>query len=241
MPSPSCRHRDIGEASACRGCRHQSTKKQKSECWIDARLARVLVRKIVTRTLLPFGGASSAGRSSHFPAFLTRRTEQCQRGPRHPLKQRAVGSRARKNTDAEEHPKQEACRIIRIDAEWRRSIALRGEDTPFEKCFDLGELFGNHGAELALMRCDFQRRIDKETTFALSILDRVIDYLGKEPMNGLLGRQRRLQPPWPVARAAIEIPFQSAGKKVCLSPNALYKLGADIPIDTARSRIDVAS
>ena len=29
VPSPSCRHRDIGEASACRGCRHQSTKKAK--------------------------------------------------------------------------------------------------------------------------------------------------------------------------------------------------------------------
>ncbi len=73
-----------------------------------------------------------------------------------------------------------------------RTVGLRTENAPFEKCFDIAELFGDHGAELALMRRDLKRGIDEETAFAFSIIDRVVDYLGKEPMDCFLGRQRRL-------------------------------------------------
>ena len=123
---------------------------------------------------------------------MTWRIEQSERGPGHALKKRAARSRACKNTDAEKHPEQQACRIIRIDAAWRRSIGLSAENATLEKCFDLGKLFGDHSTELALMRRDLKRGIDEETAFTLSIIDRVVDYLGKEPMDYLLGRQRRL-------------------------------------------------
>ena len=123
---------------------------------------------------------------------MTWRIEQSECGPGHALKKRAARSRACKNTDAEKHPEQEPCRITRIDAAWRRSIGLRAKNAPFEKCFDLGKLFGDHSTELALMRRDLKRGIYEETAFALSIIDRVVDDLGKEPMDCLLGRQRKL-------------------------------------------------
>ena len=123
---------------------------------------------------------------------MTWRIEQSERGPGHALKERAVRSRACKNTDAEKHPEQQACRIISIDAAWRSSVGLRAENATLEKCFDLGKLFGDHGAELASMRRDLKRGIDEETAFTLSIIDRVVDDLDKEPMDCVLWRQRRL-------------------------------------------------
>src|SRR5258708_22479833 len=152
-----------------------------------------------------------------------RRIEQSERRPHHALKERAVRSRASKNADAEKHAEQQACGVIRIDAAWRRSIGSRGENASFEKCFDLAKLFGDPSTKLALMRRDLERRIYEEASFTLSIIDRVVDYLGKEAADRLFGRQRWLKPAQPVARRAIEIPFQGPGKKSLLVPEGVIE------------------
>ena len=64
-------------------------------------------------------------------------------------------------------------------------------NAPFEKCFDRGKLFDDHGAQLTLMRRDLKRAIDEEAPFALLVIDRVVNDLSKELNDRLFGRQRR--------------------------------------------------
>ena len=71
---------------------------------------------------------------------------------------------------------------------WRCSIGLGGEDAPFEKSFDLAKLFGYNGAELLLMWSDLKRESSRGTSFAFSITDRVVDYLGKKLPDRVFGR-----------------------------------------------------
>lgn len=47
--------------------------------------------------------------------------------------------------------------------------------------------------------------IDKEASFAVSIFDRVVDYLGEKAPDRFLGGERQLIPVKPVPRRAIEI------------------------------------
>jgi hypothetical protein len=82
---------------------------------------------------------------------VTWHIEQSERRPRYALKERAVGSRARKNADAEKHPEQQACSVVGIDVARHRSVDLRGENAPLEKCFDLGKLFDDHSAPPSLL------------------------------------------------------------------------------------------
>ena len=70
----------------------------------------------------------------------------------------------------------------------RRSIGLRTENASFEECFDLTKLFGDNCAKLSLMWSNLKRGVYEETSFALSITDRVVDYLGKELLDGFFRR-----------------------------------------------------
>jgi hypothetical protein len=114
-------------------------------------------------------------------AFVMRQIEQGKSRPQHAFKQRTFRRRACKNADAKEHSEQQACRIIRIDPAWGRSVGMRGANAPFEKSLDLAKLFSNQGAKLALMWRHLERGIDKEASFALSIVDRVVNDLGAAP------------------------------------------------------------
>ena len=100
---------------------------------------------------------------------------------------------------------------------------LAHENAPFEKCFDLAKLFGDHGAEFLLMRSDLQCRINEKTPSAFSIADRVVDYLGKEPVDRFFWGQRRLQPAQTVTRVAIEIQFQGAREKSLFVPERVIE------------------
>ena len=104
------------------------------------------------------------------------------------MKQRAAWSGPRKNANAKKHAEQQAGSIVCIDAVRRRSISLGGEDAPFEKSFDLAKLFGDNGAEFLLMWSDFKCGVYEETPFAFAITDRVIEYLGKKPLDRVFGR-----------------------------------------------------
>jgi hypothetical protein len=155
--------------------------------------------------------------------FTTGKIEQSERRPHRALKQRAAWSRTRQNADAEKHPEQQACTIVCIDTARCRSIGLRCENAPFEKPLDFAKLFSNHGAKLALMWRDLERRIDEEASFALSIIDRVVNDLGKELTNRLFGGQRRLVFAQPTARRAVEISIQGADKKSLLVPEGIIE------------------
>jgi hypothetical protein len=100
----------------------------------------------------------------------------------------------RKNADAKKYAEQQAGSIACVEATRRCSISLRGKNASFEECFDLAKLFGDHGTEFPLMWSHLKRGVYEETPFAFSIIDRMVDYLGKELLDGLFRRQRRLQP-----------------------------------------------
>ena len=74
-------------------------------------------------------------------------------------------------------PSSKPRRIIRIDAAWRRTVGLRTENGPFEKCFDIAELLSDHGAELALMRRDLKRGIDEGQSCSVSMIDLMFNQL----------------------------------------------------------------
>ena len=68
------------------------------------------------------------------------------------------------------------------------------KDASRKESFDIAELSSNGRAALRIVRSDFKCRVHKKAALALPVVDRMVDDLGEETLDGLLGRKRLLEP-----------------------------------------------
>ena len=130
------------------------------------------------------------------------------------------------DADAEQHTEQQTRDIASIDIKRNRFVGLSRENASFEEALDLAELFGDHGATFGMVRRDLERRVHQKAAFTLTILDRVLDDLGKEPVERLRRRKRFLKPVQPIARRAIEVSLERARKQRLLVAKGIVKNSA---------------
>ena len=85
------------------------------------------------------------------------------------------------------------------------SFGLRRSDRSVEKRLDLGEAFGDKGAQLPVVRRHLEGRVNQEATPPFAVVHRTLDDLFDETADRLFRRQRAFKPLDKRPRRVIEI------------------------------------
>jgi len=111
---------------------------------------------------------------------MMRFVEHRERGPGDPFENLTLRFSSRQDSDAKQHAEQKPRRLTGFDIARDRLIRLPCQNAFAEECFNISKLSCDDRAAFRIVRCHLKRRVHKKATFALPVLDRMVDNLGKE-------------------------------------------------------------